>query len=542
MEATVGYAEPRGKGKSAYWRARYKISPGHYGTLQDEHGSVIKYPTRAVAKKAADARESQDAAKPRTAAVAPETVTFGRWASIWYSRLDLAPSTMANYERHLVDHLLPAFEAMLLNRPPDDPDATQAVLDQDAIDAWVKKEAAAGYKPGSVRTWRATLHAVLAAAVDRKPPLITSNPATRRRGTGKRSGRPGSRGPEKAITGPLGALLIGERASILSGRDDEFTGVQVSFWTAMRWAEVVGLELPYFREETIRVEQQLYELPEELVQCPPKDGSYRTVDVPPFLSALISGHIARTSPQPCPCHGMTCVFTAHGRARGARNLVSLRDVAGAARVSAATVSNVLNDDARVTAATAARVREAIAELGFARSAAPAEHAPHWRRSGFGAWIFVPAASGWFPAKAPQPRRPVPVSGDPWPGVPVRGRGNAARADACWVPIAPGLTEHGLRHGAKTVMVELRTPEILSHQRLGHDLGGIAGVYSHVTASMRAELMDQLSGLWLAALDARLAMCPRSPVKVLDDLLQARQQEIFSRDSPRGEVVQLRLRA
>lgn len=523
----MGYAEKRGKGAGAYWRGRYKTEPGRYGTVQDEDGAVIRFAGKREAKQAADGKEADLREKRRP--LKPATATFGQWARTWYSSLDLAASTMANYTRHLEDHLLRAFEHTLL-----------ADLDADAIEAWARQERADGYKPASIRTWRATLHAVLAAAADRG--LIGSNPATRRRGTGKRAGRKqGTRGPEKVITDPLGALLIAERASILAGRDDEFTGITASFYTGMRWAEIVGLERQYFRLKTIRVEWQLYELPDRLERCPPKDDSYRDIDLPPFLSALISGHIARTSPRPCPCHGHTYIFSAHGRARGTRQAVTLHDVAEAARVSAATVSNVLNHAGRVSAPARDRVQAAAVQLGFTRNPAPSRPAPHWRRSGFGAWIFGPAASGWYPAKAPQPRRTVPLAAEPWPGAPVRGRNNQGRAEACWVPVAPGLTEHGLRHSHKSLMAELRTPEVLSHERLGHELGGIAGVYSHVTPAMRADLMKELSRVWQEALDARLRINPRSPVRVLDDLLRARSRELFSQDSPSGPVRLLRVR-
>jgi hypothetical protein len=145
---------------------------------------------------------------------------------------------------------------------------------------------------------------VLADAVSAS--LISSNPAARRRGKGKRAGRSRARGPEKVITGPLGALLIAERAAILSGRHDEFVAVILMFYTGMRWAEVVGLETRYARLRNIRIESQLYELnPGGLVRCPPKDDSYRDVDVPVWLSALISDHITRTGPRPCACHGCT---------------------------------------------------------------------------------------------------------------------------------------------------------------------------------------------------------------------------------------------
>lgn len=45
------------------------------------------------------------------------------------------------------------------------------------------------------------------------------------------------------------------------------------------------------------------------------------------------------------------------------------------------------------------------------------------------------------------------------------------------------------------MGELGTPEVLSHKRLGHELGGMVGVYSHVTPVMRKELMSALTECW-----------------------------------------------
>ena len=68
------------------------------------------------------------------------------------------------------------------------------------------------------------------------------------------------------------------------------------------------------------------------------------------------------------------------------------------------------------------------------------------------------------------------------------------------------------------MGELKIPEVLSHDRLGHRMSGIAAVYSHVTPAMRAELMSALTGCWERSLEAG-AMNPHSPVPVLDALLQ-----------------------
>ncbi|MEV4133506.1 hypothetical protein AB0J72_15210 [Dactylosporangium sp. NPDC049742] len=116
-------------------------------------------------------------------------------------------------------------------------------------------------------------------------------------------------------------------------------------------------------------------------------------------------------------------------------------------------------------------------MGYARAVEPAMTAAHHRRSGFATWVFQPAATGRFPAKAPRPARPVPILSDPWPGVPVRGRGGMDRATACWLPIAPDLTPLGPRHSYKTMGM----PAVLMDAQLGHMDGSIQGRYSQVTA-------------------------------------------------------------
>src|SRR5262249_4577956 len=211
----------------------------------------------------------------------------GPYASRWYAGQDLAASTMQNYRRHIEEHLLPAFESMAVGdiQAPD-------------IAAWERREQAAGYAESSIRTWRATLHLILADAVE--DGLREANPAARRRGRGKRAGRSRNRGPEKTVTTALGVLLIAERAALLSGRDDECVAIVLTAFTGMRWGELVGLETRYIRPAGVRIEWQLYELDTgELYRCPPKDDSHRTVDTPDWLAGLVSEHVAHTQPRPC---------------------------------------------------------------------------------------------------------------------------------------------------------------------------------------------------------------------------------------------------
>ncbi|MGW0821774.1 LacI family DNA-binding transcriptional regulator [Streptomyces sp. NPDC002845] len=495
------------------FRARYRDAAGKKCSVLDEAGAPRLYRTKSEALKAArDAEADVRTGRHRDPKLGLET--FAEYANRWYEDQDLAPSTMQNYKHHIEEHLLPHFGDLPLKQ-----------LGKDEVQRWERAEKSAGYEASSIKTWRGTLHVMLTDAVDEG--LIASNPAAKKRGRGRRAGRSTRRSPEKAITSALGALLAAERASLLSGRDDEFVLVVLDTYTGMRWGEVVGLEREYVRETTVRIEWQLYELDSgELDRCPPKDDSYRTLDIPSWLSRLLAEFRQDRTATKCTCHGNAYLFGGYGVANGkSKAAVTMKDVASRAEVSVGTVSNVLNRPERVVEATRERVVAAMAELGYVRGATAGDHAEHHRRSGFATWLFQPAATGWYPPKAPQPRRPVPVLAEPWPGVPARGRGAAARAEACWVPVANGLTPHGLRHLHKTLMEDLGTPPKLMDERMGHLDGSVQARYSHVTDAMRERLMEGLTDVWEDALDARLAMCPRSAVRVLDRLLVERAEGV-----------------
>lgn len=512
----MAYAEPRKARGKTYFRACYqRPDRTAQGVVVDEDGRAVRFPTKTTALKAAERAEVEAFEEARRGRwVPPEQkaqagqVTFAQFVETWLDGQDLADSTMQNY-RHGLAHLVRAFGQHPVR------DITEAMVTQ-----WERAQKASAAL-STVRTRRSLLHLILADAVGQE--LAPKNVAERRRGRGRRHGRGRGRGPEKAITSMLGALLVAERASLLSGRDDEFVASILKAYTGMRWGEVVGLEREYARQEagSVRVEWQLYELDSgELVRCPPKDDSYRTIDTPPWLSGLLARSFARTPGTPCPCHGLVYAFSGRGLAGQKAPGPTLKEIARACDVSTGTVSNVLNRPGTVAEKTRVKVELAIAELGYSRPAGPAREAAHWRRSGHATWIFTPAATGWYPRKAPADAHPVPVSASPWPGVPVRGRGAAARAEACWLPIKDGLTRHGLRHGHRTLLEELGIPKVLIDERMGHEDGSVSARYTHVTDSMRSAMLQALTEVWAESLDERLALAPRSPVPVLDNLLRA----------------------
>ncbi len=90
--------------------------------------------------------------------------------------------------------------------------------------------------------------------------------------------------------------------------------------------------------------------------------------------------------------------------------------------------------------------------------------------------------------------------------------------ASWLPLRPGLTPHGLRHGHQTWLDDLGVRYVLQSERMGHEVPGMRGVYSHVTPRMRDELRKGLQQLWEASLYERAQLSKRSAVSLLDHIL------------------------
>jgi integrase len=395
----------------------------------------------------------------------------------WWPAQRLALNTKAQYRSLLIHHILPAFG----DRP------LASITSPEEVAAWEialhEQSQRPGGKPLSVnsaRKCRKLLTLILSDAVTAD--LISRNAARipRRRGMAASEARAAAADAEQEPwTSPLLALLIAERAALLSGRDEEFAQVITMHYTGMRWGEITGLEASNVKPGSIRIWWQLAEVNGVFVKIPPKYGSRRTIDIAPFLWNLISAHLRATEGRECSCErpggkplceGIRHVFL--GRAR---------DQPGS------------------------QDREASRGV-------------HQRRSGYAAWIFKPAATGWYPQRKPQPARPVPVAVGPFPGVPVRGRNAHGRAQACWVPLLPGATPHSCRHGRETCMDNHGVQKVLRDLVMGHRTAGMEGLYAHITPESRAALIAADESDWNASLAARAAISPHSPVDVLDALL------------------------
>ncbi|PRX90703.1 LacI family DNA-binding transcriptional regulator [Allonocardiopsis opalescens] len=448
--------------------------------------------------------------------------TLHEWAEAWLPAQDVRRSTLDQYGYLIRTFILPFFGSRSL---------TSLAEADNEINAW-EKQVATKYAASTAAAARARLATMLGDAAKRR--LIARNPAERQRGRGRKGDNRLEDAKEEAWTDPLGALLIAERAALLTGRDDEFVMLITDAYTGMRFGELIGLERQYVRLSQIRVEWQLYQLNSgAIIRTPPKDGSRRSLDIPPFLSDLLSRQ-RQANPGPatqsreiCACvkdmepgefgHPVDVhLFRGPAVSRPRLGAVPMSEVARIAGVSATTVSNVFNRPDIVKPETVARIRQIMKEVGFTGQQTQQTHSPHWRRDGFRTWVMTPATEGRYPAKGKHPAHPVPVMD----GVPVRGRGASKRATESWLPITPGLTVHGLRHSHKTWMQEDEIHQILQHDRLGHEMDGIGATYTHVTPAMRRKLLDALTRRWEDALRRRAQLWPRSRVVMLDGLLES----------------------
>ena len=497
----MAYAEKRGKGPQP-WRVKYKLPSGL-------EASESGFETKAAALAWGRDQEAR-IREARWTDPNMGKITVGEWIERWLAMQDVGVSTVDNREYLIRRFIRPAWGASALNS-----------VSTEGITRWENAlPARTGISQRTARAARTLLGTILGDAAAARPPLIPYNPALRPRNRGRRTGRRLERAPQPAWATPLQALLLAERAALLSGRDDDFTMILAIGYTGLRWGEIIGLEPDYARPQEINVEWQLRELNGRFHRLPPKDDSYRSprwepclpVDLPEFLAELIARQI-QIHPGRCVCsarHGGSGQYTFLGPDGG-----------------------------------------------------------HYRRSNYARRVFRPACDGRYEAAPGRLARLVIADTTIWPGVPIatwpsaqpstghntgsgatadtgsqrantgftptRGRGIQAIPEVipltCWLPIRPGLTPHGLRHSHKTWMAEDGIPEILAEQRLGHQVPGMRGLYSHASDRMRDELKAALQTRWEDSLRARAALTPHSPVPLLDELLATLRAETRQSAAP-----------
>jgi hypothetical protein len=232
------------------------------------------------------------------------------WIDVWAGLLDdIEPTTVAKY-RYLVEfHILPQFQGRELGS-----------LTFEEIEAWDKaiptRVSTQGrpYARSVAAGARSLLITILGDAVHAGK--MERNPAERRKGRRGRvraKGRAPARRTEQTMANvltPVKALCLAERCALLSGRDIDFVMNVFAAWTGVRWGELLGVEGWDGEDSPLQldgpsiasyaVDWQLRELGGVVRKAPPKDGSYRVLDLPPFLASLMRWAVDNRHPT-CRC-------------------------------------------------------------------------------------------------------------------------------------------------------------------------------------------------------------------------------------------------
>jgi hypothetical protein len=219
------------------------------------------------------------------------------WIDVWVGMLgDIEPTTRAKYKYFVEGFILPQFQGRQIGS-----------LEFDEIETWdntIPTRIARGrpYARSVASSARSLLITILGDAVHAGK--IDRNPAERRKGRRGRM-RAKGRAPSQAasqqstanVITPFQGLCLAERCALLSGRDIDFVMSIFAAWTGVRWGELLAVEgwpgkgsplqLPQAAIATYAVDWQLRELGGVVRKSAPKDGSYRVLDLPPFLADLI---------------------------------------------------------------------------------------------------------------------------------------------------------------------------------------------------------------------------------------------------------------
>ncbi|WP_460625212.1 tyrosine-type recombinase/integrase, partial [Kitasatospora kifunensis] len=150
-----------------------------------------------------------------------------------------------------------------------------------------------------------------------------------------------------------------------------------------------------------------------------------------------------------------------------------------------------------------------------------------------AQYFHPAARGLYYAGSRQETPVYQRSADAPFSFVATGQGVRRPKDpeACWAPICPGMKPHGLRHSLQALIEERGVPKVLVMDRMGHaSARDTTSIYSHVTPAMRERLVEILQEAWESALEQRRAMGVKSPVAVVQELLEP-SSRLHSRSTP-----------
>ncbi|MEV0584036.1 hypothetical protein [Nonomuraea sp. NPDC050310] len=504
----MAYVEKRGR----RWRVRWRLADGTYSSGTTRNLETGEY--------FADEDEARQYGEDQETLIRlgilkdkEDGPLFEAWAHTWYSGLDLEHSTLETYWSLLQGHLMRRWAGVRLRK-----------IEPHDVNAWEREMISFGYAPRTASDARNLLINILGEAI---PRYLDGNPAVRKRGKGRKGARRVAKyqRAEKVWPSPEEVILIAERAALLAEHPDVFLMLITKAWTGMRWSEVLALSPDQLLPDGMwHVDTKLYQARKGFYTGYPKDGSLRKIDLPPFLLALLTRQAGKAQtcvcagkrdPLPkapgsertewCRAGGRSYLFLTPGRAhyqRGDFSSVAMRPAADGLYPS------------RNTEERSRPARPVLADVAT-YLAGPVAKRQHPEAVEGGCWPGYPVHWPW--PKAEKGEEFVPPSG--------RGRPNWSAWEetqqphlVSWLPIRPGLTPHGFRHGHQTWMDDGGIAPALKEERMGHENTSMQALYGHPTEGMRTKLVDLLEALWENGVRERFARWPSSPVPVLNEAL------------------------
>jgi integrase len=334
-----------------------------------------------------------------------------QWIDTWKGLIDVGPKTEEKYKYMVEFHILPDFQGRELGS-----------LTFEEIERWEKaiptriSSRGTPYARSVATGARSLLIEILGDAVHAGK--IDRNPAERPKGrrgrvrskTRRPSAQAAAQSSSKVLT-PVQVLCIAERCALLSGNNTDFVMNVFAGWTGVRWGELMAVEgsdakdsplkLPETGRATYALDWQLLDLKGKVTKAPPKDESYRPLDIPPFLAGLLRWTVDNRH------DSCSCPPDENGRK--------------ACKGDDPTPANYLF-------------------LG--------PKAGHPRRSNYADDFLTPSAEGLH-VKRNAVRRPVYTIAEPWPGLPIR-KGNRRQkaadiATGTWPDLVGKFKPHDYRH-------------------------------------------------------------------------------------------------
>jgi integrase len=274
----VAHAERRwsSKDKRWYWRVKYKLPNGKYGSAsRDAAGN--RFTTEAAAEKYGNALETDVG---RGVFINPQDgkITVSAWAEQWLPSIDVGPLSEKEYRLRLKNRILPEWGTVAIRD-----------LSPTSIKAWEKKlrkQISKNYADGIMSTFRTLMEDAVAEKIRSDNPVAARKSGRR----GRYQAKP--KQDEKITATPRQALLVARNALEMRGVN-EYALVLTSAYTGLRIGEIAGLHRDQVelkdtgRGARLHSLQQSQYIEGAFTQIDNKYDSGRGLIIPPFLASLL---------------------------------------------------------------------------------------------------------------------------------------------------------------------------------------------------------------------------------------------------------------